>query len=126
MHLEPEGRGGGRLPLHLGPALGIAGEPQAAVRLPAGGEAGLLLEPVIELDGVAEQLGDVGARAQLSDQPGGMPGRAGGQLAPLEQEHVGETHLAQMIGDGAADDAAADDDDLRGRRQLAHARSIVR
>ena len=48
-----------------------------------------------------------------------------GQLAALEQQHVGEAHLAQMIGDRAADDAAADDDDLGGRRQVAHARSMV-
>ena len=114
MHLEPEGRGGGRLPLHLRPALGIAGEPQAAVALPAGGKSRLLLEPVIELDGVTEELGDVGARAQLPDQPRGVPRRAASQFSPLEQQHVGETHLAQMIGHGAADDAAADDDDLRG------------
>ena len=126
MHLEPERGGGGRLALHLGPALGIAGEPQAAVPLPAGREAGLLLERVIERDRVAEQLGDVGARAQLADEPGGMPGRAGGQLAPLEQQHVGQAHLAEMIGHRAADDAAADDDDLGGRRQLAHARSMAR
>jgi hypothetical protein len=126
MHFEPEGRGGGRLPLHLGPALGIAGEPQASIALPPGGQAGVLLEPVIEFDGVAKELRDVGTRAQLSDKPGGVPSRAAGQLSLLEQEDVGETPLAQVLGDRTADDAAADDDDFRGRRQLAHARSIVR
>ena len=83
-------------------------------------------EPVIEVDRVAEELGDVGAGAQLTDEAGGVPGRAACQLPALEKEHVAEPHLAEMIGDRAADDAAADDDDLRGRRQLAHARSMVR
>ncbi len=126
MHLEPEGRGRGRLPFDLGPALRIAGEPQAAVLLPPGGEACVLLEPVIEVDGVTEKLGDVGARAQLSDEARGVPRRAGGKLPPLEKEHVGETHLSQMIGHRASDDAAADDYDLGGRRQRAHARSMAR
>ena len=125
MHLEPEGRGGGRLSPYLGPALRVAGKPQAPVALPTGGEARLLLEPVIEFDGIAEQLGDVGARAQLSDQPRGVPGRAACQPPTLEQEHVGETHLPQVIGHRTADDAAAYDDDLGGRRQIAHARSIA-
>ena len=72
----------GRLPLHLGPALRIAGEAQPAVPLPAGREAGLLLEPVVELDGIAEKLGDVGTRAQLADEARGVPGRAARSTCP--------------------------------------------
>src|SRR4029077_4304870 len=116
---------GGRLALDLGPAVLIAGKPQAAVPLPACGEAGLLLERVVKRDRVAEQLGDVCARAQLSDEAGGVPGRAASELPALEQKHVGDAHFAEMIGHGAADDAAADNDDLGGRRQRAHARSIA-
>src|SRR5262249_7589645 len=125
MHLQAEGRGGGRLPLHLGPALGIAGEPQAAVTLPSGGKPSFFFKPVVERDGVTKPLGDCGARAQLAAQASGVPGRAASQLSLLEKERVGDAHLPQMIGDGTADDAATDDDDLRGRRQIAHASSSV-
>ena len=37
-------------------------------------EAGLPLEPVVERDGIAEELGDVGAGAELADEAGGVPG----------------------------------------------------
>ena len=90
----------------LGPALFVAGKPQATVPLPACGEARLLLERVVKRDRVAEQLGDVGARAQLSDEASGMPGRATGELPALDEERVGDAHFAEMIGHGAADDAA--------------------
>jgi len=40
-----------------------------------------------------------------------MPGRTGGQFGALEQQHVGAARLGQVIGDGAAKDAAADNDD---------------
>ena len=46
------------------------------------------------------------------DQPGGVPGRAAGELLALQQQHVGDAELGQVIGDRAADDAAADDDDV--------------
>ena len=81
LHLEAEGARGRRLPLHLGPALGVAGQTQAAVPLPAGREARLRLEPVVERDRVAEELGDVGIGAELPDQPRRVPGRAGRSLA---------------------------------------------
>ena len=35
------------------------------------------------------------------------------QTAFLEKHHVGPTKLGQVIGDGAADDAASDHDDTR-------------
>jgi hypothetical protein len=42
-----------------------------------------------------------------------MPGGPGRQLCPLQQEHVGNAHSAEVIGNGAADDPAPDDDDFR-------------
>src|SRR6266700_6954127 len=42
-----------------------------------------------------------------------MPGRAAGQLPPLEQHHVAPPQSRQVIGGATADDAAADDDDPR-------------
>ncbi len=45
-----------------------------------------------------------------------MPRGAVGQLVLLEQHHVGLAHLGEVVGDAAAEDAAADDDDPRLRR----------
>ena len=47
----------------------------------------------------------------LADQARRVPGGAAGQLALLEQQHVGDAQLGQVVGGGAAGDAAADDDD---------------
>ena len=122
MHVEAEGVRGGRLALELGPALRVAGEPETPGLAPTGGKPGLDLEPLVELDRVAEHLGDRGRRAELTDEAGGMPGRAAGQLAALDQDDVGLVVAGEMIGGGAADDAAADDDDLGVARQnCAHA-----
>ena len=56
----------------------------------------------------------------LADQPGGMEGRAGGQLRALQQHDLAPAAFRQMIGDAAADDAAADDHRPGMRRQLGH------
>ncbi len=125
LHVEAEGLGGGGLPLDLGPAFLVAGEPQAAIHLPAGGEPRLRLEPLVEIDGIAEQLGDVGVRAQLADKACRMKGRARRELPALQQHRVGPAELGQMIGRGAADDAAADDDRLRCPGQFFHRRPSV-
>src|SRR5262249_29225547 len=45
-------------------------------------------------------------------EPGGVPGGAARELLALEQQHALLAELRQVVGDGAADDAAADDDDL--------------
>ena len=112
VHVEAEGPGGGRLTAELGPALRRRGEAEAPRLAPAGCKAGLGLQPFVEIDGGPQQLGDRGRRAELADQPGGVPRRAAGQLAALDQDDVGLVVTGQMIGDGAADDAAADDDDF--------------
>ncbi|MCY1380851.1 hypothetical protein D9M69_687080 [compost metagenome] len=51
--------------------------------------------------------------AQLADEAGGVPGGATAQLALLQENHVPPAELGQVIGERAADDAAADDDNLR-------------
>ena len=72
---------------------------------------------LVEIDGVAQHLGDRGGRAQLADEPRRVPGRAAGQPALLDQDDIGLVVAGQMIGGRAADDAAADDDDLGTIRQ---------
>ena len=110
MHLQTERMGRGGLPLHLGPALGIAGEAKAAVHLPAGLKAGFLGELFVKLDRIAQQLRDVGRSAQLPDQSCRVKGRPACQLLALQQNRVGPTQFAEVIGDRTADDPAADDD----------------
>ncbi len=56
----------------------------------------------------------------MPDETRRVPRRARRQLALFDQQHVGQPHLAEMVSDRAPDDAAADDDDLGGRWQLAH------
>ena len=79
----------------------------------AGRLAGLGLETAIELGGIFGHLGHALRTAQLAYQSGGVPSGAAGQLTALQQHHVGNAELGQMIGDRATDDAAADDDNPR-------------
>ncbi len=120
MHFQSEAMGGRRLTLDLDQPLRIAGEAQAAVALPAGRQAGFLFQLVVQLDAVLEKLCHVRRRAKLTDQAGGMPGRAAGELRALEQHDVLEARARQMIGRAAPDDAATDDDHLRSRGRRGH------
>ena len=52
-----------------------------------------------------------------------MPGGAAGQLPAFEQHHIRDAQLGQVVGDGAADDAAADDDDVGAGRD--HLRRVI-
>ena len=56
------------------------------------------------------------ARRPLPDEAGGMPGRAAGQFAAVDEDDVDLVIAGEVIGGGAADDAAPDDNDV------AHAR----
>ena len=61
---------------------------EAAALLPAGGEAGLLLERRVELDAVAAHPRRVARRARLADESRCVPRGAAGELALLEQHDV--------------------------------------
>jgi hypothetical protein len=52
-------------------------------------------------------------RAQLADQSCSVPRRARSQPSLLQQHDVFFTEGAEVIGDTATHDAAADDDDAR-------------
>jgi hypothetical protein len=97
--------------LQLLEALMVGGDGERAGAAEAGGAAGLRLEPGEELGAVLRESRHVVSRAQLADQPGGVPRRTAGELAPLEQDDIAPSHARQVIGGTAADDAAADDDD---------------
>ena len=87
--------------------------------MPVDGLTGLGLEPSVQLDRVLEHARRVARRAQLADQSGGVPRGAVGELVLLEQHDVGLAHRGQVVGDAAADDAAADDHDPCLRRHAA-------
>ena len=129
LHLEPEGARSRRLSLQLDPARGIAGQPQAAVHLPAARESGLGFERVVERDRMSQQLRDVRAAAQLPDEARGVVRRARRQLVALDDDRVAPAEPGQVIGSRASDDAAADDDCTRLRGKfvfIRHALIILR
>jgi hypothetical protein len=74
LHFEAEGARRRRLPLHLGPSLRIAGQAQAAVAPPSRRLARLSLQPVVQGNRIAEELGDVGRRPELPYEPRRVPG----------------------------------------------------
>ena len=86
--------------------------------MPTGRLAGFRFQRSIELGTIAHKPGQVGTAAQLANQPRGVPCGAVRELQPLEQHDVAHTALGQMVGDAAADDPAADDDDARRCRQV--------
>ena len=111
LHVERRGVCGGAAQLDH-PVLG-AGDRHSPALLVARGQSGLVLEFGVELRGVLHQPGRALRCPQLADQSGGVPGGATGQLALLDQHHVGEAELGQMVGDAGADHAASDDDGVR-------------
>ena len=114
MHLQPERMRGCRLPLHLGPAVLIARQPQTAIHLPAGLQARLRLQPLVKIHRITQQLRDVGGCPQLPHQPRRMKRGARGQLVALQQNRVAPPQFPHVIGNRAANDAAPDDDNARG------------
>jgi hypothetical protein len=78
----------------------------------------LRFQRAVQLGRVLGELREVARGAQLPDQAGRVPRRAAGQLLPFEQHDVGDADLRQVISDGAAGHAAADDDHVRmGRKR---------
>jgi len=102
---------------HLQPfhALGRVGQHQPAGAVEPAGLARDLLQLVIEGDGVALELGDVGIAVQGVEAAGGMPGGAGGELVALDQHHIAPAGLGEMVEHAATHHAAADDGHLNMR-----------
>jgi hypothetical protein len=84
--------------------------------------SGFVRKRAEQICAVFGELRQVVRRAQLSDQAGSVPGRAAGQRIAFEQQHVAPAELGQVIRDAATDDAPADDDYARLRRERRAAR----
>jgi hypothetical protein len=78
----------GRAAAELLEALVGQRDAERAVLLQARGDAGLGFEPGVELLGVLGEARQVLGGPELSDQAGGMPGGAAGELLALEQHDV--------------------------------------
>ncbi len=103
------GRGRSGAPQRRHPVVG-ARDDEAADLPVAGAQAGLGLEPLVEVGGVLHEPGAALAGAQQTDQAGGVPGGAARQGALLEQQHVGLAQVGQVVGRRGTDDAAPDHD----------------
>ena len=72
-------------------------------------DAGLRGQPAIQVGAVHHHPGQGHRSSQLTDQPGGVEGRARSQLRAIDQDDVGPAALCQVVRDGGAAHAAADD-----------------
>ena len=73
--------------------------------------AGFLFQAGVEFGAVFVDPGHAVGCAEASDEPGGMPRRATGELVLFQQQDIFPAEPGQMISDAAADNAAPDDDD---------------
>ena len=90
-------------------------------------DAGERREPLVEVAAVARELCLRVRAAGARHEPGGVPAGAARDPAALEDDGVGPAQPGEVIGDGGADDAAADDDRPRSRgRSLGGPRIEVR
>ena len=91
-----------------------------AVLAEAGGELRFGLQLGVEIGGVFGEQRQRERGAELADEAGGMPRGAGGQALAFQQHDIGPAELGQVIGDRAADHAAADDDGFGVPGQFGH------
>ena len=78
-------------------------------------EASLLLERLVEGDGIFVDLADGVAEIEQRQQAGRMPGRAGGELLALDEHAIRPAFLDEMIKGRNSDHASADHDRPRMR-----------
>src|SRR5580765_302102 len=68
------------------------------------------LDLAVQVDRVLLQPRDVRLAVEGVHAAGGMPGRAGGELTLLQQQHVAPADLGEVVEHAGADNAATDDD----------------
>ena len=112
VEVETEAAGGGGPLLQFEDPLLGARQMEAAALLPARRESRLRLQGLVEADAVLQHPGHVPVGAELSHEARRMPGGAAGQFALFQEDHIAPSHLGQVVGDAAAHDASADNDNL--------------
>jgi hypothetical protein len=88
------------------------GETQAAATMPGDGLSGLGFKLLVKFDPVSRHPGETGIAERMRNRAGRVPGRAGREFGFFDQQRVGPAFAREVIEQGAADDAAADDHDL--------------
>ena len=126
VHLEPEHLGHRGAAAQLLEAFCGSGDGDGPAAPVARRLAGFGLEAQVELARVARKLRHVDGRAQLPHQSRRVPGGARRELPALEHGHVLEPGARQVIGDGAADHAAADHDHAGAGRRVVGALGALR
>ncbi|CAB4958902.1 unannotated protein [freshwater metagenome] len=114
-------------PVLLKPA-GVGSHLDEAHLPQAGGEAGLGLEPGVEVAGVLPQpRAGFRRRAECDHQSRGVPRGARGELVALEQHDVGPACLREVVKHRGADDSASDYDDAGtvGKRRGVHGPTLL-
>ena len=98
--------------------LGLVEQEQVADLVQVDLLAELLLERLERPQAAQPEL-DVDRVGELrADAPGRLAGGPGPELVLLDQHHVADPGRGQVVGGAQADDAAADDDDGRVRREV--------
>ena len=93
-----------------------------AILLEASGLSGFLFQSFKQAGGVFSQFGKILGGAQLPHQARRMPGGAGGELLALKDNRVGDANFPKVIGNGVADNAPANNNDIAtGGQGLRHA-----
>jgi hypothetical protein len=98
-----------------------AEEEEVADAVEPEGAAGGGVQAVVRLQAAGGERDVQGVRELTAKAADRLAGRAAAQLGRVEQDDVGQTVLGEVVGDADADDAAADDDDLRALGQGLHA-----
>jgi hypothetical protein len=104
--------------------VGLGGEEEEIALLPEVAlRAHLVAEPLEELDAAKGELHLDFQRKLYADPAGGLAGGPRAHRVALEDEDVAGSLAREVIGDGGADGAGADDDDVGGAGN--HARRSV-
>ncbi len=107
---QPERLRPAGLPTQLLEPLGGRRQPERSHLVPGRVHAGLGGEAAVQGRPVHHHPGQRDRAPELPDQAGGVERRAGGQLRPIDEHDIGPAELGEVVGDGGAAHAAADDD----------------
>ena len=88
------------------------GETQAAAPMPGDGLSRLGFKLLVKFDPVSRHPGESSVAERMRDRASRVPGRAGREFGFFDQQRVGPALGREVIEQGAADDAAADDHDF--------------